>query len=60
MGIDQCLLALDGNSTGALETLRLALDTGWANARIEKDDDLDTLRELPEFQEIIEEVRSRL
>ncbi len=55
-----CLLALDGNSTGALETLRLALDTGWANARIEKDDDLDTLRELREFQEIIEEVRSRL
>jgi len=55
-----CLLALDGNPTAAIETLRLALDTGWANARIENDGDLDTLRDTPEFQEILAEVRSRL
>jgi serine/threonine protein kinase/tetratricopeptide (TPR) repeat protein len=55
-----CLLALSGDPTTALETLHLALDTGWANSRIEKDDDLDTLRDNPEFQEILDEVRSRL
>jgi len=55
-----CMHALNGNPTAALDTLRLALDTGWANSRIEEDDDLDTLRDTPEFEEILREVRARL
>jgi len=54
-----CILALSGDPTAALDTLRLALDTGWANDRIEKDDDFDTLRGTPQFEAILEEVRSR-
>ena len=59
------IVARDGSSEqaareSALDTLRLALDCGWANARIERDDDLDSLRDTPEFQEILAEVRSRL
>jgi non-specific serine/threonine protein kinase/serine/threonine-protein kinase len=55
-----CLLALDGNPSAALVKLQGALDTGWANARIFADDDLDSLRGDPQFEAIVEQVRSRL
>ncbi len=34
--------------------------TGWANHRIFEDDDFDSLKGDPEFEAILEEVRSRL
>jgi len=55
-----CILALSGDTTGALSTLRRALGCGWANARIFDDDDLDSLRGDPAFEAIVDEVRGRL
>jgi len=55
-----CILALDGDTDGALATLHRALDVGWANHRIFEDDDFDSLKGDPDFEAILEEVRSRL
>jgi non-specific serine/threonine protein kinase/serine/threonine-protein kinase len=55
-----CMLALSGDADHALATLRRALESGWANARIFEDDDFDSLKGDPGFEAILEEVRSRL
>ena len=55
-----CIRALAGDSDGALTTLHRALSVGWANKRIFEDDDFDTLKGDPEYEAILEEVRSRL
>ena len=41
-------------------TLRRARDVGWASHRIFEDDDFDSLKGDPEFEAILEDVRSRL
>ena len=41
--------------TAALDTLQKAIDAGWKDfAHIEKDPDLAPLRDLPEFQGLIQ------
>jgi len=55
-----CILALAGDPSAALTTLRRALDCGWASGRIFEDDDLDSLHDDPEFAAILEEVRGRI
>ena len=55
-----CILALAGDADGTVATLHRALATGWAHRRIFEDDDFDLLKGDPEFDEILEEVRSRL
>jgi hypothetical protein len=48
-----CVLALDGNSAGAIEALRLATKHGYNDPRtLDNDSELDSLRGLPEFSEI--------
>jgi len=55
-----CMYSLSGEADAAIATLRRALDVGWANHRIFEDDDFNSLKGNPEFEAIIEEVRSRL
>jgi len=55
-----CLQALSEDREGAIATLRQAMGVGWANHRIFKDDDLDSLKGDPEFEAVLEEVRARL
>jgi len=55
-----CILALAGDTGGALAALHRALDCGWANYRIYDDGDLDSLRGEPDFEDIVNEVRGRL
>jgi len=56
-----CLAALAGDRDEALRLLRLALDCdGWAWAGLPDDEDLDSLRGDPEFEEMLDEVRRRL
>ncbi|MCP4204984.1 MAG: serine/threonine protein kinase [bacterium] len=55
-----CILALSDDRPAALDSLRRAVDTGWANPRLFEDGDLDSLRDDPEFAAIADEVRSRL
>jgi serine/threonine protein kinase/tetratricopeptide (TPR) repeat protein len=55
-----CLLALKGDREAALESLREAVDLGWANVLIFTDGDLESLRADPGFEELVEVVRGRL
>ncbi len=55
-----CILALSGDAEGTVATLHRALATGWAHRRIFEDDDFDSLKGDPEFEVVLEEVRSRL
>ncbi len=55
-----CLCALKGDRASALDALGRVLETNWANARIFEDSDLDSLREDPAFEAILDEVRTRL
>ena len=55
-----CILALKGDRTAAIESLREALAVGWATDRIFSDGDLDSLRGDPAFEALAEEVRGRL
>ena len=49
-----CAHARDGNRRQALDSLRRAVASGFANkARLMDDADLDSIRETPEFQEIL-------
>jgi non-specific serine/threonine protein kinase/serine/threonine-protein kinase len=55
-----CIFSLSGDRRAAVATLRRALDVGWASHRIFEDDDFDSLKGDPEFEAILEDVRSRL
>ena len=49
-----CAHARDGNRRQALDSLRRAVASGFANkARLMNDADLDSIRETPEFREIL-------
>jgi tetratricopeptide (TPR) repeat protein len=54
-----CIMALQGRRAAALEALREALAVGWANPLIATDGDLDSLRGDPEFEALLNEVRTR-
>jgi thiol-disulfide isomerase/thioredoxin len=48
---EACTLALNGDSGGALRSLKEAFDVGFDDpAHVEADPELDSLRKLPEFQ----------
>jgi tetratricopeptide (TPR) repeat protein len=54
-----CCDALLGNPKSALEFLKKAVAAGYADAaHIESDSDLNSLRELPEFKEIVASLKS--
>jgi non-specific serine/threonine protein kinase/serine/threonine-protein kinase len=55
-----CLAALDGDRERALALLGEALDCGYASSFILSDPDFDSLRGDPEFEAMLDEVRSRL
>jgi tetratricopeptide (TPR) repeat protein len=54
-----CILALKGERAAALEALREAVAVGWAKDLIFSDSDLDSLRGDPDFEAIVDEVRTR-
>ena len=55
-----CLLARMGHLPESLEALRKAFELGFRSfAHIEHDDDMDSLRELPEFKTLIEEYKAK-
>ncbi len=55
-----CLLARMGCLQESLEALRKAFEKGYRSfAHIEHDDDMDPLREIPEFQTLIEEYKAK-
>lgn len=54
-----CLLARMGHLSESLEALRKAFEKGFRSfAHIEHDDDMDALREMPEFTTLIEEYKA--
>ncbi len=56
-----CLLARMGRVPEALEALRMALEKGFRSfAHIEHDDDMDILRNEPEFVSLIQEYRAKM
>ena len=55
-----CVAALRNERAAALLSLRRAVDAGWTFAWIATDPDLESLHGDPEFEAIVEEVRSRL
>ena len=58
---EACAESLGGHSDKALAALSDAVDAGFNDmAQIEKDTDLDPLRELPEFKTLMKEVPERL
>jgi tetratricopeptide (TPR) repeat protein len=53
-----CVYALMNKPQKAIEALRLSFEKGYrAIHHVEKDDDLDVIRELPEYREMIEKWR---
>jgi serine/threonine protein kinase/tetratricopeptide (TPR) repeat protein len=54
-----CLAALDGERDRALDLLHEALECGYAGSFIFEDPDFDSLRGDPEFEAILDEVRTR-
>ena len=51
-----CLYSLMGNTKQSLEYMRQCLDLGWSRfTHARKDDDLKNLRELPEFEEMLQQ-----
>jgi serine/threonine protein kinase/tetratricopeptide (TPR) repeat protein len=54
-----CVAALGGRRRAAIESLREAVAVGWADNLILSDGDLDPLRGDPDFERIVEEVRSK-
>jgi TolB-like protein/Tfp pilus assembly protein PilF len=58
---DVLIYALQGKTEAALAKLRQAIDQGWRESwwfYLEHDPNLDSLREEPEFQAMLEEVRA--
>jgi len=55
-----CLYARMGDSAGSIAALRSAFEKGFRRfSHIEHDDDLDSVRELPEFKELIREYKEK-
>ena len=55
-----CLMARMGRLEEAVEALRKAFELGYRSfAHIEHDDDMDAIRELPEFKALIEEYKAK-
>ncbi|MFG6341883.1 MAG: tetratricopeptide repeat protein [Alistipes sp.] len=55
-----CLLARMGRHGESVEALRHAFELGYRSfAHIEHDDDMDPIRELPEFKHLIEEYKAK-
>lgn len=55
-----CLLARMGRLDESVEALRKAFELGYRSfAHIEHDDDMDPIRELPEFKYLIEEYKAK-
>jgi non-specific serine/threonine protein kinase/serine/threonine-protein kinase len=55
-----CVAALQGEHERSLELLRTAVGRGWADPTIFDDEDLSSLRDMPELEAILEDVRARL
>jgi TolB-like protein/Tfp pilus assembly protein PilF len=58
---DVLIYALQGKEDAALTALRQAIDTGWRTSwwfYLEHDANLDSIREEPEFQAMLEEVKA--
>lgn len=56
-----CASARAGNQAKAIEQLRLAIDRGWmAIDPLQRDPDLASLRELPEWTRMIKDLRERV
>jgi tetratricopeptide (TPR) repeat protein len=55
-----CYWALAGQEATAIDNLRQAIDLGFANALIDTDPDLDSLRANPKFEAIRIEVEQRI
>lgn len=55
-----CYQALAGQKTAALASLGRAVELGFADVLIERDSDLDSLRDAPEFGRILAEVEERV
>jgi hypothetical protein len=54
-----CVLALSGKPGEALKAMESAVQKGWRNhARALRDPDLDSLRGMPAFEEILTKMRS--
>lgn len=55
-----CLLARMGRLNESVAALRKAFENGYRSfAHIEHDDDMDAIRELPEFKHLIEEYKAK-
>lgn len=55
-----CLLSRMGRLEEAVEALRKAFELGYRSfAHIEHDDDMDPIRDMPEFKSLIEEYRNK-
>lgn len=55
-----CLYSRMGNTTKAIDFMRIALEKGYSRfAHMELDDDLDTVRKIPEFQTLIHQYKQR-
>ena len=55
-----CLLSLMGESQDAIATLRVSLEKGYRSfIHIERDSDMDAIRNLPEFIALIEEYKAK-
>lgn len=56
-----CGLALQGQHSEAIETLKAAVNAGWSDRRhTESDSDLAALREKPEFKALLEKMTGRV
>lgn len=54
-----CSLSLSGKTREAIAVLREAIELGYNDAQwLEKDRDLKALRELPEFIDLVEQIKS--
>jgi tetratricopeptide (TPR) repeat protein len=55
-----CLYSMDGNQIEALKSLKNALEKGYNNySSIEDDEDIDNIRNSPEFKELINTYKSK-
>ncbi len=58
---DVLIYALQGNTEAALAALRQAIDQGWRTSwwfYLELDPNLDSIRDEPEFQAMVEEIKA--
>lgn len=56
-----CVLSLMGRTTEAIEALRTAFEKGYRNLNyVEKDTDLDAIKQLPAFIALLDEYKSKI